>query len=119
MVVGTAPIIHLLEAHPQFLGRFNGLFEAEAAGELQFAISTITLAEVLTGPLRAGQIALAPRYEKALARFTVVPLSSTVAVLAASMRAQHGLKLPDALHLATAPEIGTAPGHARSGLCAS
>ncbi len=106
MVVDTAPIIYLLEDHPLFLERFIGLFEAEAAGQLHIAISTITLAEVLTGPLRTGQAALAQRYEKALARFTIVPVCSAVAVLAAGMRARYGLKLPDALQLATALEIG-------------
>lgn len=106
VVVDTAPIIYLLEDHPRFLDRFIGLFEAEAAGQVHIAISTITLAEVLTGPLRTGQAALAQRYEKALARFTIVPVSSAVAVLAASMRARYGLKLPDALQLATALEIG-------------
>lgn len=106
VMVDTAPIIYLLEDHPQFLRGFIGLFEAEAAGELQIAVSTITLAEVLTGPLKAGQVALARRYEKALARFTIVPVSSTIAALAAGVRARYALKLPDALQLATALEIG-------------
>lgn len=102
MLVDTAPIIYLLEGHAQFLPLFIGLFEAEAAGELQITLSTITLAEVLTGPLRAGNDALAQRYEKALAHYTVAPVSSTVAVLAARMRARYGLKLPDAIQLANA-----------------
>ena len=108
VVVDTAPNIYLLEDHPEFLDRFVGLFKAEAAGDLQIAISTMTLAEMLTGPLRAGQDALAQRYEKALARFAVVPMSTAVAVLAARMRAKYGLKLPDALQLAAALDVGAA-----------
>jgi predicted nucleic acid-binding protein len=108
VVVDTAPIIYLLEAHPQFLERFIGLFEAEAAGDLNIAISTVTLAEVLTGPLRTGQSALAQRYEKALARFTWVPVDGAVAVSAAGLRARYGLKLPDAIQLATALQVGAA-----------
>ena len=107
VVVDTAPNIYLLEDHPEFLDRFVGLFEAEAAGDLQMSISTITVAEMLTGPLRAGQDALAQRYEKA-ARFAVVPVSTAVAVLAARMRAKYGLKLPDALQLAAALDVGAA-----------
>jgi predicted nucleic acid-binding protein len=108
VVVDTAPIIYLLERHPQFLPQFIGLFEADAAGELQIAISAITLAEVLTGPLRAGQEALAQRYEKALTNSTVVPVGNAVAALAARMRARYGLKLPDAIQLATALDLEAA-----------
>ena len=105
VLVDSAPIIYLLEGHAQFLPAFIGLFEADAAGELQIAISTITLAEVLTGPLRGGQDALAQRYERALAHYTVVPVSSTIAALAARMRARYKLKLPDAIQLATALDL--------------
>jgi predicted nucleic acid-binding protein len=105
VLVDTAPLIYLLEGHAQFLPRFLGLFEADAAGELQIAISTITLAEVLTGPLRHRQDALAHRYEKALATYTVVPVSAGIAALAARMRARYSLKLPDAIQLATALDI--------------
>jgi predicted nucleic acid-binding protein len=102
VVVDTAPIIYLLEERTAFLPQFIGLFEADAAGQLQIAISTITLAEVLTGPLRGGHDALAQRYEKALAHYDVVPVSSAIAATAARLRARYGLKLPDALQLATA-----------------
>jgi predicted nucleic acid-binding protein len=105
VVVDTAPIIYLLEGRTKWLPLFIGLFEADAAGELQIAISTITLAEVLTGPLRGGQDALAQRYEKALAHCAVAPVSSTIAAMAARMRTRYGLKLPDAIQLATALEL--------------
>jgi predicted nucleic acid-binding protein len=105
VLVDSAPIIYLLEGHAQFLPTFLGLFEADAAGELQIAISTITLAEVLTGPLRGGHDALAQRYERALAHYTVVPVSSNIAALAARMRARYKLKLPDAIQLATALDL--------------
>lgn len=108
VVVDTAPLIYLLEDHPRFLPLFLGLFEADAAGDLRIAISTIALAEVLTGPLRHGHDALAQRYERALARYTVAPVSSGIAALAARMRARYGLKLPDAIQLATALELDAA-----------
>ena len=108
VVVDTTPIIYLLEDHPQFLPLFIGLFEGEAAGELQIAVSTITVAEVLTGPLRAGQDALARRYETALSRYAVVAVDSAIAVSAARLRARYTLKLPDAIQLATALALGAA-----------
>ena len=106
VLVDTAPWIYVLESHPQFADRFVGLFEAAAKGHVLIALSTITLAEVLTGPFKAGQTALAKRYEKALLQYRVVDVSVPIAALAAQLRAQYRLKLPDALQLATALDMG-------------
>lgn len=106
VVVDTAPFIYLLEDHPDFAPQFQGLFEAQARGHLRIALSTITLAEVLVGPLRHGQDTLARRYERALAGFELVPVSAEVAATAARLRATSGLRLPDALQAATAIECG-------------
>ena len=106
VLVDTAPFICLLEGHPQFADQFTGLFEAAERGDLHLALSTITLAEVLTGPLRAGQTALAKRYEKALLQYNVVEVTPSIAALAAQLRVSYGLKLPDAIQLATALDIG-------------
>ena len=108
VMVDTAPFIYVLESHPQFADQFVGLFEAAAAGDLTIALSTITLAEVLTGPFKAGQTALAKRYEKALSQYNVIPVSTPIATLAAQLRAQYRLKLPDAIQLATGLDIGAA-----------
>ncbi len=66
VLVDTAPWIYLLQDHPAFAPRLEGLFKAAEDGRVQLALSTITLAEVLTGPYKAGEVALAKRYEKAL-----------------------------------------------------
>jgi predicted nucleic acid-binding protein len=107
-MVDTAPFIYLLESHPQFADQFVGLFEAAAAGEITIALSAVTLAEVLTGPFKAGQTTLAKRYEKALSNYNVMPVTTPIAALAAQLRAQYRLKLPDAIQLATALDIGAA-----------
>jgi predicted nucleic acid-binding protein len=106
VMVDTAPFIYVLEAHAQFADQFLGLFEAAEKGDLTIALSTITLAEVLTGPFKAGQTALAKRYEKSLLHYTVIPVSTPIAALAAQLRVQYRLKLPDAIQLATALDIG-------------
>ena len=108
MLVDTAPWIYVLEDHPVFAPRFTGLFEAAELGRIQLALTTVTLAEVLTGPLKAKQTALAKRYEKALGRYHVVPLSAQVALMAAQLWVQYRLKLPDAVQLASALDIGAA-----------
>ena len=108
VMVDTAPFIYVLESHPQLADQFVGLFEAAAKGNLTIALSTITLAEVLTGPFKAGQTALAKRYEKALSQYKVISVSPAIAALAAQLRARYRLKLPDAIQLASALDIGAA-----------
>ena len=108
VLVDTAPWIYILEDHPVWASQFVGLFEAAERGRLQLALTTVTLAEVLAGPFKAKQTALAKRYEKALGRYHVVPLSAQVAVMAAQLRVQYRLKLPDAVQLASALDIGAA-----------
>lgn len=106
VVVDTAPFIYVLESHPQFAELFVGLFAAADAGYLHLSLSTLTLAEVVTGPYKAGMTALAIRYEKALSNYKIIPMSSQIAVLAAQLRIQYHLKLPDAIQLATALDTG-------------
>ena len=108
VLVDTAPWIYMLQDHPDFAPRFEGLFEAAEEGRIELALSTITLAEVLTGPYKAGEMALAKRYEKALGAYQIMPFSAVVAIQAAQLRAQYGLKLPDAAQLATALDMGAA-----------
>ena len=106
VLVDTAPLIYWLEGHPVFAERFAGMFQAATSGELHIALSTITLAEVLTGPYQAGQTALARRYENALQQYRVVDITPAIAILGAQLRAQYRLKLPDALQLASALDMG-------------
>lgn len=106
VVVDTAPLIYILEDHPHFAPLFEGLFEAADRGDVQIALSTISMAELLVGPFKEGRDALAKRYEKALGSFDLVAVSPEIAVTAARLRASTGLRLPDALMAATALEIG-------------
>jgi hypothetical protein len=76
LLIDLPPIIYVLEDHPQFGPRFAPLFAAHAAGRLRFAVTTITVAEVLVGPLRAGDDALAQRYRAILASWQPVRSSS-------------------------------------------
>lgn len=108
MLVDTAPWIYLLEENPVFATKFAGLFEAASRGDVELALTTVTLAEILTGPYKTGQATLAKRFEAVLGTYRVVPLTTSIASLAAQMRAQYRLKLPDAVQLASALEIGAA-----------
>ena len=68
VTVDTAPIIYFLQDHPVFAPVFAPIFEAAERGDLGIVISAITLTEVLTGPLKAGDEVSASRYREALTR---------------------------------------------------
>jgi predicted nucleic acid-binding protein len=109
VVVDAAPIIYFLEDHPTLGARFAALFERVAQGEISIVTSAITLAEVLAGPLAAGNEILAEQYRVALtegAGWSVHPVTASLAVVAARFRVRHRLKLPDAIQLATAVDVG-------------
>jgi predicted nucleic acid-binding protein len=105
VLVDSAPIIYVLEGHARLAARFAPLFERHARGEIALAVTTVTVAEVLTGPLAAGEEALARRYRVALESWQVVDFDSDIAELAARLRATYRLKLPDAIQLASALSI--------------
>ncbi|HMO48458.1 MAG TPA: type II toxin-antitoxin system VapC family toxin [Rubrivivax sp.] len=106
MLVDIAPSIYLPEDHPTFAPRFVGLFEAERRGELTLAITPVTVAELLIGPLKAGQDGLARRCERELQAYQLVPIDGPLTAQAARLRVRYRLRLPDALQLAAALEIG-------------
>jgi predicted nucleic acid-binding protein len=102
LLVDTAPIIYVLERHATFEPVYRPLFDAHAVGRLRFAVTTITVVEVLTGPYKADHDELALRYRFVLESWQVVPLDIDLAESAARLRAETGLKLPDAVQLAAA-----------------
>ena len=56
----------------------------------------------MTGPLGAGEKALAKRYRAVLESWQVVELTADIAETAARLRAKLKLKLPDAIQVASA-----------------
>lgn len=110
VTVDSAPIIHLLEDHPKLATRFAPVFDAAARGDLSIVVSTVTLAEVMAGPLRAGNEILAARYHEGMRRsrnWEIVPVTEEIAALAARIRAERRLRLPDAIQVATAVATGS------------
>jgi len=118
VLADTAPIIFVLEGHPQFAERFKPLFEAHEAGALRLAVTTITIAEVMTGveqagaltgptqdrdwalPVRSAELAL--QYTEVFASWRVIALDYEIACRAARLRAMYRLKLSDAVQAASA-----------------
>jgi len=108
LLIDTAPIIYFLESHPKSGARFAALFEADAKGGFRFAVTTITVAEGLTGPSQAKAPALARRYLSTLGSWHTVNLDMEIAEAAARLRAEFRLKLADAVQVASARAIGAA-----------
>lgn len=105
VAIDTAIFIYYLEEHPVFLDAVRPLFAAAARGELQLVASAVSLLEVLVVPYRAGNLALAARYEAVLTRsreLRLIDADRTQMRSAAQLRASHGLRTPDALQLAAA-----------------
>ncbi|HUP62522.1 MAG TPA: PIN domain-containing protein [Thermoanaerobaculia bacterium] len=102
LLLDSAPIIYFLEDHPKFARRFERLFEEHSKGRVRFAVTTITIAEVLTGPLSVGDETLVRRYRSILESWQVVALDAGIAESAARVRASSRLKLADAVQVASA-----------------
>ena len=106
IAVDTALFIYLIEEHPRFLAPVRALFARADAGVLAIVTSALTLLEVLVVPWRAGDHALAARYDALLTRsrgVRMVDLTRDQWRTAARLRAQYGtLRTPDALQLAAA-----------------
>jgi predicted nucleic acid-binding protein len=108
VLVDTNPVIYLLEGNP-LAARFRALFADIDRGRVRALVTPITVAEVVSGPLKAGKDALSERYRRAItegAGWSVRDLDVEVAVLAARLRLRYKLKLPDALQLAAAVSEG-------------
>ena len=105
LTLDSAPIIYYLQDHPTLAPRFSSLFDAASDGRLILNISTITLAEVMAGPLAAGNEILAAQYREVLCHspgWQTVPVDENIAAEAARLRTRYRLRLPDAIQVATA-----------------
>ena len=101
----TSPIIYLIETHPEYDVLVTEIFRRIDQGVIIGFTSAITLAEVLTQPVKQEQIHLKEQYRDLLlhsANFYTLPVNAEIAECAADLRAQYGLRTPDALQIAAA-----------------
>lgn len=110
VTVDSAPIIYFLDGHRELAQAYAPLFAAARSGRNQLVVSTITIAEVLGGPLAHHNEVLAERYKHALTRghgWLAMDVTLEVAERAARIRARYALRLPDAIQVATAIASGS------------
>jgi len=101
--IDTAPLIYYME-DGLHLEKLNPLFEKISQSEIEGLSSTITLLEVLVHPYREGNKELAKAYRDILLsseNFLILPVIEDIAEQAAELRAEYGIKTPDAIQIAT------------------
>jgi predicted nucleic acid-binding protein len=107
LAIVSAPLIYLVEKHPNYLNRMTFILRYVTNGPISAVGSTMILTEVLAQLLRMGRTELVKDYEDIIQNsvgFTLIPIDEQIAHRAAELRAKYGLKTPDALHVATALE---------------
>ncbi|MCH7612292.1 MAG: PIN domain-containing protein [Candidatus Marinimicrobia bacterium] len=110
VTIDTAPIIYILDGSKEFADDFISLFRQIEEGRIRAVISSITITEVLSGPLKHGNEILADRYFKSLTSgqgWSVQDVNAEIAFMAARIRIQYSLKIPDAIQIATAVFSGS------------
>jgi uncharacterized protein len=96
----TCICIHAVEQASAFHEPVIAAFAAEP--DARFALSHLTISECLVAPLRARDALLTRDFEAFFQRLTILDCNAEVFRLAANIRAETALKMPDALHVACA-----------------
>ncbi len=102
-------LIGIVQALPDLSDRQLALLGDLDEGRLRAMTSELSLSEVLVGPLQQGDTTTFYAFIALLSghgAIAVVPVSREVLVTAARHRAATRMKLPDAIHVATADVTG-------------
>ncbi|GGK39876.1 type II toxin-antitoxin system VapC family toxin [Salinarimonas ramus] len=89
--------------------RLLGIVARARAGRISLVTSELTLAEVIVGPMRDGASELLSQYRELFSQpdlLDVAPVTRAVLERSGEIRAGDGVKLADAIHLATAEIAG-------------
>lgn len=101
--------IYLLETAGNEAAQAGRVLDAIDARSLRASVSAVAVAEILTGPARAGDLALMERYLdeiQSIEGLSIVRVDADVAFHAARMRGREPIAMPDSLNLAAARMAG-------------
>ena len=101
----TNIFIYALEGEGQFVGDLTDLFAAIESADLQTVTCELTLAELLVKPFRKNDAKGEQRCRESVRSrqgLTVVRVDLNALVESARLRANTRLRLPDAIHVASA-----------------
>jgi len=105
VLLDTVAFIYFLEGHSEHGLTAEAVLRRIEKGEIAGLMATLVLAELLVPVYRAGQTRRARDVASRLMGFhnlEVISLSPQISIRAAKLRADHGLRTPDAIHAATA-----------------
>ena len=106
----ASALIYLVDGEVQWAEATQATLQqlAAEAPDLTLAVSRLSVLECRVAPLRRGDQASLDRFEALFAKpdLLVVELSASVVELATQLRANHGLRTPDALQAACCLDLG-------------
>ena len=103
----TVTIIYFLEQHPRYYQTAKEIFKKVETGKISAIISTLVFTELLVPAYKTKEYKYAERIVHILSNFPnlkTIPLTTKISTTAGRLRALHGLRTPDAIHIATALE---------------
>ncbi len=98
----SSAMIYFVEGVSPWAPRIQSRIDAGAT----MVLSDLTRMECCVLPLRTGNAALLARYVALFSVAEFAPITTAVFDRAAHIRAKHGFKTPDAIHLAAATKSG-------------
>ncbi len=99
--------IYLFENNPEFSPSARALRERMISAQSELVTCTMALGEVMTGPRKAGNVALSQQYGAAIRQTsTVVPFDDHAATLYSTIRSENRISQPDGIQLACAAAHG-------------
>ena len=109
LYLDTNVFVYACEGFPEFNDILRELFEAIDAGNITAVTSELTLAELLVKPFMDGDTHRQSVYRDTIRNsdlLSVHPVSRDILIEAARLRSVSSLRLPDAIHVATACSAG-------------
>lgn len=109
VLIDTSVWIYHFEQNPRLAASAGKIIEGLEAGKFRGIASELTLLELTVRPLQLGRQDVADDYEVLLEHFPnleLQPISREVLLEAASLRARHRLRTPDAIQIATGLRYG-------------
>lgn len=101
--------VYHFEGNAEFGPAAGTILKAAEEGRIRLATSILSLMEVLVVPKRHRRQELCQRYREFFQSFPnlrLLPVDSEVAEIASDLRADHELRTPDSIHVATAIHAG-------------
>lgn len=103
----TNVFIYAIEGHESYYQWISELFEYIASNQIKVITSELTLAECLVKPIKDGNQAAIEGFKRHLQSnesIQMCQIAREILIRSAQVRSELSLKLPDAIHVATAIE---------------